>query len=176
MIGEIRDVETANIAFQASLSGHLLLSTFHANDAVSALVRLTEIGIKSYLLSGSMEAVMAQRLLRKICEKCKEKITIEERVVKYLEAILPGKKIPNSLYKGRGCPECGNSGYKGRTAIGEILVPDVEIEELIIKKAPLHQIIEKAKKANFMTMEQDGLLKAIEGITTLEEVFRVTRV
>lgn len=176
MVGEIRDLETAEVALQAALSGHLVLSTFHANDAPSSLVRLTEMGIKSYLLPGSINAVIAQRLVRKICPFCRKAFTTDQRIRFYLSTKLPNFKLPSVLYKGLGCSQCGGTGYKGRTAIGEILIPDPEIEEMIIKKAPLSKIIEKAQRPGFLTIEQDGLLKALRGTTTLEEVFRVTRV
>ncbi|MCX6806563.1 MAG: GspE/PulE family protein [Candidatus Berkelbacteria bacterium] len=175
MIGEIRDSETANIALQAALTGHLVLSTFHANNSCAALVRLVEIGIKPYLLSGSINAVMAQRLVRKICPICKESFILEKRFVDYLKIKLPGVKIPSTLFKGKGCPSCSKTGYKGRIAIGEILIPNAEIEELLIQKAPLSEIVKKAHGAGFLSLEQDGLLKVISGITTFPEVFRVTR-
>lgn len=175
MVGEIRDIETAEIALQAALTGHLVLSTFHANNTAATLIRLVEIGIKSYLLSGSINAILSQRLLRKICPSCKESFKANKRIIDYLKIKLPGFRIPSVLYRGKGCSNCSGTGFKGRTAIGEILIPDMAIEDLVIKKAPLSMLIQKVHKPGFLTIEQDGLLKVIEGITALEEVFRVTR-
>jgi len=175
MIGEIRDVETAEIALQAALTGHLVLSTFHANSAPATLIRLVEIGIKPHLLSGSINLVISQRLVRKICPDCRVSVPIDKRIADYLKIKLPGYKIPSVLYRGRGCQSCSGTGYKGRTAIGEILVPTPELEELIIQKASLPAVTQKVRQSNPLTMEQDGLLKVLEGITSLEEVFRVTR-
>jgi type II secretory ATPase GspE/PulE/Tfp pilus assembly ATPase PilB-like protein len=175
MVGEIRDAETANIALQAALTGHLVLSTFHSLDAASSLVRLVEIGIHPYLLSGSINAVIAQRLVRKICTACKETYKIDKTMFNYLKTKLPQYRIPNVLSRGKGCPACAGTGYKGRSAIGEILIPTPEIEDLIIRHTSLAQVTELARRQEGLTLEQDGLLKAISGITTLEEVFRVAR-
>jgi len=175
MVGEIRDRETAEIALQAGLTGHLVLSTFHANNAGATLIRLVEIGIRPYLLSGSINLVIAQRLVRKICPDCKEAFSADKRVVAYLKAKLKGAKIPNTLYKGKGCQNCSGTGYRGRIAIAEILVPTAEIEDLIVKRSSLSLVAQEAKKLCPMTMEQDGLLKVIAGITTLNEVFRVVQ-
>lgn len=175
MVGEIRDSETAEIALQAALTGHLVLSTFHANSASATLIRLVELGIRPYLLSGSINLVISQRLVRRICQNCKESLVMDKRLADYLKVKLPGFKIPQVLYKGRGCPTCFGTGYKGRIVIGEILIPSPELEDLIIKKAPLSIVAQKAKESGILTMEQDGLLKALAGITTIEEVFRVIR-
>lgn len=147
MIGEIRDRETAEIALQAAMTGHLVLSTLHSNNAPSALARLTEMGVETYLLAGSINLIMGQRLVRKICVSC----------------------------KGQGCDICHQTGYKGRTAIIEALVPEKEIEELITKKAPLRTFEEKAHELGMKTMYEDGMQKVSQGITTKEEVERVTR-
>jgi len=175
MVGEIRDTETANIALQAALTGHLVLSTFHANNAPSTLIRLVEIGVHPYLLSGSINVILAQRLARKICTQCREQYKIDKMMLNYLRVKMPQYKIPGSLWRGRGCPVCSGTGYKGRIAIGEILVPTPDIEDLIIRHVSLTQVTELARRQEGLTLEQDGLLKAISGITTLEEVFRVTR-
>jgi type II secretory ATPase GspE/PulE/Tfp pilus assembly ATPase PilB-like protein len=175
MVGEIRDAETANIALQAALTGHLVLSTFHANNAASTLIRLVEIGIHPYLLSGSINVILAQRLVRKICTACREQFRIDRMTMNYLRAKLPQYKIPAVLYRGRGCPVCSKTGYHGRIAIGEMLIPNPEIEDLIIKKSSLSVVSELARKMEGFSLEQDGLLKVISGITTLSEVFRVTR-
>ena len=175
MLGEIRDTETANIALQAALTGHLVLSTFHSLNAASTLVRLVEIGIHPYLLSGSINAVLAQRLVRKICTACRQQYKIDKMMANYLRTKLPQYKIPGTWYRGAGCAACSGTGYKGRSAIGELLIPTPEIEDLIIKKVSLSQVIIMAHQLEGLSLEQDGILKAISGITTLEEVFRVTR-
>jgi len=181
MVGEIRDFETAEIAVQAALTGHIVLSTVHTNDAPSAIPRLTDIGVKSFLLAQALSLVIAQRLVRKICSACREKIkpdkayleTIKEIVAKMPSSHRP-KKIPEYFYHGKGCSLCNNTGYKGRIGIFELFLVDREVEEQILKKSTVHELKEMNKKKGMLTMEQDGILKVIDGITTLEEVQRVT--
>jgi len=153
----------------------LVLSTFHSLNAASTLVRLVEIGIHPYLLSGSINAVLAQRLVRKICTACRQQYKIDKMMANYLRTKLPQYRIPGTWYRGAGCAACSGTGYKGRSAIGELLIPTPEIEDLIIKKVSLSQVIIMAHQLEGLSLEQDGILKAISGITTLEEVFRVTR-
>ena len=156
MIGEIRDFETAQIAVQASLTGHLVLATLHTNDAPSAVTRLTDMGIEPFLLSSSLLGVLAQRLVRKLCAHCK-------------------RQDEQGRWHPVGCKECGMSGYKGRTGVYELMVADDEIRGLIHAKAAESQLFEVAQRAGMKTMRDDGDRLVAEGVTSLEEVLRVTR-
>ncbi len=175
MVGEIRDVETAEIAIQASLTGHLVLSTLHTNDSASAVTRLIDMGIEPYLISSSVVAIMAQRLLRVICPECKRPYTPNEQEI----SLWPEKEkitvIKGQLYKGLGCGNCLDTGYLGRTGICELLVIDDDIKELISKRSGSHIIKEAAIEKGMSTLREDGLRKALAGETTLEEVCRVTQ-
>lgn len=188
MVGEIRDTETAEIAVQAALTGHLLISTIHANSAPAVFARLIEIGVKPFLLSGSVNLIMAQRLVRKVCEHCRENYTPRPEVWQEVKAaLLPIAKRLNSkalgilnspqpvLVHGKGCEFCNKTGFHGRQLIIEVLVPTEVIESLIAKKATISEFTKAAVAQGMITMEQDGLAKALEGITTIEEVWRVTR-
>ena len=188
MVGEIRDANTAEIAVQAALTGHLLLSTIHANSAPAVYARLLDIGVKPFLLSGSINIIMAQRLIRKICPHCLEEYTPRQEtwpeVVKVLapnESKLDAKiqeKLKAgepTLVKGSGCGACNKTGFLGRQVIIEVLVPDEEIESLITKKASIAEFEKTARDQGMITMEQDGLIKVLNGSTTVEEVWRVTR-
>jgi type II secretory ATPase GspE/PulE/Tfp pilus assembly ATPase PilB-like protein len=173
LLGEIRDHETAIIAVRASITGHLVLSTLHTNDAVTSIPRLFDLGVDSFLLSASLLAVVAQRLVRKICPDCKEsyQITEHERdMLKFFNV----HEYPEELYRGRGCKLCNNTGYLGRTAIGEIFIVDEEIKEMISKKEPTQIIRDRAIQKGMKTILKDGLSKVRSGITTLNEVLRVT--
>jgi type II secretory ATPase GspE/PulE/Tfp pilus assembly ATPase PilB-like protein len=174
MIGEIRDTETAQIAVQAALTGHLVFSTLHTNDAASALTRLIDMDIETFLISSSVIAVIAQRLVRVICEKCKEEYTPEKNVLNGLNI----KDNSNDdgkvkLYRGTGCSFCKNTGYYGRTSIYELIVLDEEIRSLIISKTSSNVIKDAAIKKGMKTLKNSGLEKAMQGITTIEEVLRV---
>ena len=173
LLGEIRDSETAIIAVRASITGHLVLSTLHTNDAVTSIPRLFDLGVDSFLLSSSLLAVIAQRLVRKICPDCKESYHITNQERELLE-FFKVQDFPEQLYRGRGCNLCNQTGYLGRTAIGEILIVDEEIKEMISKKASVQLIKEQAIKNGMKTILQDGISKAKSGITTLNEVLRVT--
>ena len=175
MIGEIRDVETAEIAIQASLTGHLVLSTLHTNDSASAVTRLIDMGIEPYLISSSVVAVMAQRLLRVICPECKTPHILDEQIVSQLGENEKASAIDGQLYKGHGCKNCLDTGYLGRTGISELLVIDEDIKELISKRCGSHMIKEAAIEKGMSTLRADGLRKALAGETTLEEVYRVTQ-
>jgi general secretion pathway protein E len=175
MIGEIRDVETAEIAIQASLTGHLVLSTLHTNDSASAITRLIDIGIEPYLISSSVVAVMAQRLLRVICPECKRPHTPDEHVIALWPENEKASVIKGQLYKGVGCENCIDTGYLGRTGIFELLVIDDDIKELIGKSSASHIIKQAAIEKGMSTLREDGLCKALAGETTLEEVCRVTQ-
>jgi len=171
MIGEIRDIETAQIAIQASLTGHLVLSTLHTNDSASAVTRLIDMGIEPYLISSSVVAVMAQRLLRVICPDCKTPYEPSQKMI----ATLKTTQTTGCFYKGRGCKSCIETGYLGRTGIFELLVVDDDIRELISRQCGSHIIKETVIKKGMTTLRDDGLQKALAGQTTLEEVYRVTQ-
>ena len=174
MIGEIRDLETAEIAIQASLTGHLVLSTLHTNDAASAVTRLTDMGIEPYLISSSVVGVMAQRLLRVICPECKQPYQPQD--LQDLKAEL-GKTETDSiqLYQGAGCEACLNTGYTGRSGIFELLLIDDEIKDLIIQRRGAHVIKQAALAKGMVTLREDGMRRAYAGLTTVEEVYRVTQ-
>jgi len=176
MVGEIRDFETASIALHAALTGHLVLTTLHTNNAPAGLVRLLDMRIKPFLLVGSINLALAQRLVRLICPKCKKKYTpsrSEKKVIdNYLKKI-NSKKIPQ-IYQGSGCDFCNQTGYFGRTAIIEYLEPNEKIEELIIKAATQTQVERAAVKLGMKTMREDGLDKVLAGQTSISEILRVT--
>jgi type IV pilus assembly protein PilB len=173
LIGEIRDKETVEIAIKASLTGHLVLSTFHTNDAPSAITRLINMEIEPYLLSSSVNLVIAQRLVRKICDKCKEPTTLDDEVLKRLK--IPAEKLKNAtLCHGRGCNSCGNTGYFGRLPIFEFLVMDHEIREMVTARATEAQIRATARKKGYGGLLESGITKMLQGRTTAEEVLSVT--
>lgn len=174
MVGEIRDIETAQIAVQAALTGHLVFSTLHTNDAASALTRLIDMDIETFLISSSVIGVVAQRLVRVVCEKCKEEYTPGKNVLSALNIEDNLKKDGKiKLYRGAGCSFCKNTGYYGRTSIYELLVLDDEIRALIISKTSSNVIKDAAIKKGMKTLKDSGLEKVKQGITTLEEVIRV---
>ncbi len=174
MVGEIRDLETSEIAIQAALTGHLVLSTLHTNDALEAITRLIDIGIAPYLISSSVIGVLAQRLVRSICTNCKSPYQADQRALIELGEDFSQSKEPITLYRGKGCKNCRQSGYRGRIGIYELLVINEKIKQLISEKAPIQLIRETAKEITGMiSLREDGLGKVIKGITTLEEVDRV---
>jgi len=173
MIGEIRDNETARIAVQAALTGHLVLSTLHTNDAASSITRLVDIGIDSYLIAASLNAVLAQRLVRKICPKCKKKYKVPEKMQAYMKrAGIKGK----NFYHGTGCEACRDSGYVGRVGIYEMLVIDDELRGMINKDSSVDNMRKVFHKSGAHSLFDDGLIKVNQGLTTIEEVLRVTEV
>jgi len=171
MVGEIRDVETANIAVRASLTGHLVLSTIHTNDAVRTVTRLLDMGVEPFQISSSLAGVIAQRLVRKLCDECKfeDTITSQEKIIfeKY------GFKNVTKIFRKKGCASCNNKGYKGRSGVFEILVLDDELRRLINQNADVLDLQEAARRAGMHTLMQAGLQKCLDGITTFEEVMRV---
>ncbi len=174
MIGEIRDLETSEIAMQSSLTGHLVLSTLHTNDAPEAISRLVDIGVESYLISSSVIGVLAQRLVRTICTDCKVPYQADPKVMGDLGEDVSNPKESLTLYRGKGCKNCKQSGYRGRTGIFELLLVNEEIKKLISERASTQVIREVAKKtAGMVSLRVDGLRKVLEGITTLDEVDRV---
>lgn len=183
MVGEIRDEETAELAVHAALTGHLVFSTLHTNNAVGAIPRLTNMGIEQFLLSASVNLIMAQRLVRKLCNECKKETKVSSVLMKemeetfkavpkeYLEGLEPGKL---KAYEAVGCDKCGNIGYKGRMGIFEVMPMASELQEIVFGKLPAHKIYEAASKIGMITMKQDGIIKVMRGETTLEEIARVT--
>jgi type II secretion system protein E len=169
MVGEIRDLETAEIAMHAALTGHLLFSTLHTNDATSAITRLVNMGVESYLVSSTLIGAVAQRLVRRICSHCKERYEVPEEAKKEI-----GLDVTH-LWRGRGCTHCMDTGYRGRIAIFEMLEVDDDIKDMITAKASVRQIKDVAIKKGMRTLRQDGLERVTKGITTLDEVFRVTQ-
>ena len=172
MIGEIRDQETLEIAIKAALTGHMVISTLHTNDSISAIPRMADMGIEHYLISGALVAIQAQRLVRKICKHCKVE---EELTATILEEI--NGKVPEGakFYKGSGCKECGDSGYMGREMICEVLTITEEFSSLIAKGASKDQMHEQALKDGFIDIFQNGLQKALDGVTSIEEILKVAK-
>jgi general secretion pathway protein E len=172
MIGEIRDQETLRIAIQAALTGHLVLSTLHTNDAISAVTRILDMGIEEYLVSGALVAIQAQRLVRKICTNCKRTTTLPDKVMEELKEYLPENPV---FYKGEGCKECGGSGYRGREMISEVLLVSETMSRMIARNATKEELTKQAIEEGFVSMFEDGVKKALEGRTTIDEVYRVAR-
>ncbi len=176
LVGEIRDMETAEMAIQSALTGHLVFSTLHTNDAASAVTRLIDMGVEPFLVSSSVNAIMAQRLVRKICSHCREAYTPSKEYIEKLG--LPEKKFQDAvLYRGKGCAECLQTGYQGRLGIYELMILSEKVKNLVLTTSDAGQIKRAAMadpEAPMRTLRQDGLLKVLAGETTLEEVFRVT--
>ncbi len=172
MIGEVRDKETLKIAIEASLTGHLVFSTLHTNDAVSAITRIVDMGIEAYLVSGALVAIQAQRLIRKICPHCKIKTQLPEDILKDLSPVLPDHY---QFYKAKGCDKCNNTGYSGREMISEVLVVDDNIQSMIARGASKEDISKYADENGFVSMFKDATVRAANGKTTIEEVYRVAK-
>jgi len=170
MVGEMRDRETAELAIRAALTGHLVLSTLHTNDTPSAITRLIDMGIEPHLIPSVLLCVIGQRLVRKICSQCKEEYLPSAAELERYD--LQGRTV-QVLYRGKGCTRCKGSGYKGRMALVEVLIPNEEIEELILNRSPSSQIRRAAIRSGMKGLWEDGLEKALQGLTTLEEVRRV---
>ncbi|HOW54478.1 MAG TPA: ATPase, T2SS/T4P/T4SS family [Syntrophorhabdaceae bacterium] len=170
MVGEIRDRETANIAVHSALTGHLVLSTLHTNDAASAVTRLVEMGIEPFLVTSSVSCVIGQRLLRKICPECKESYYPTPSVHKTFQI-----REDVLLYRGKGCPACKYKGYRGRTGVYEVLVMDDELRELIISRAPSEVLKKRAHEKGMRVMRDDAIMKVLFGTTTLEEALNVVQ-
>ena len=176
MVGEIRDSETAGIATNVALTGHLLLSTLHTNDPATTLPRLLDMGIESYLVASTVNIAIGQRLLRRICKKCKKEKKFTSAELKSLNESIPEGIIMQykTFYEGTGCSECNNTGYMGRVPIHEVLEVDSDIRTAVLKKASASQIKEIAIDNGMVPMGQDGLRKAAEGLTTVSEVLRIS--
>ena len=193
MIGEIRDAETAEEAVHAALTGHIVLSTIHTNNAAGALPRLLDIGVEPYLIASTVNAVVGQRLTRRICQDCKEEYHIDKvyeddlkkeyNIESLLKIMRDEKYVPETVksltevtfFKGRGCDKCGHSGYRGRRGIYEVMEVSVPIQDLIMKQSPTSQIQDKAIQEGMIMMWQDGFIKCSQGQTTIEEVVRVSK-
>ena len=173
LIGEIRDRETAQIAVEAALTGHLVLSTLHTNDAPSALTRLTEMGIEPFLVASALDSVLAQRLARKLCGRCKEEYTPTEDELKAARIDFDSSKPLPKLWRPVGCPSCGNTGYKGRMAIHEVMTISEDIERMVAEKASAEAIGKVAREQGMKTLRQDGMVKVEAGLTSIEEILRV---
>jgi type IV pilus assembly protein PilB len=175
MIGEIRDYETAKISVEAALTGHLVLATLHTNDAPAAVARLTDMGVEPFLTASAVDCVIAQRLARRLCERCKEPVKIERELLEALDfpfGLLREGEEPLSFHKPVGCERCGGTGYKGRMGIYELMRVDEEVKEMILKRTSAGEIAHTAERAGMVRLREDGLLKAAGGITTVEEVLR----
>ncbi|MDP3791428.1 MAG: type II secretion system ATPase GspE [Candidatus Omnitrophota bacterium] len=171
MVGEMRDRETAEIAIQAALTGHLVFSTLHTNDAPGAVTRMIDMGMEPFLVSSSVIGVLAQRLVRTICTECKEKYTPTKEELKDIGVAQPDK---SEFYRGKGCAKCMNTGYKGRIGIYELMIPDDQIRNAIMAKASTDEISKLAHNAGMMGLKDDGIQKIMAGLTTVAEVLRVT--
>ncbi|MDO8488117.1 MAG: ATPase, T2SS/T4P/T4SS family [bacterium] len=183
MVGEVRDQETADLAVQAALTGHLVFSTLHTNNAAGALPRLLDMQAEPYLLASTITAIIGQRVARKICPHCKTTYTPAPEIIDDIKKVL-GKlwtfdpataKTPVQLFKGKGCTECGNTGYLGRVGIFEVLPISEKIGRLVLEHAPTSEIEAAAVSEGMITMKQDGYLKVVEGVTTIEEILRVAQ-
>ena len=173
MVGEIRDLETAEIAINASLTGHMVFSTLHTNDAASAVTRLVDIGVKPFLVSASLRAVLAQRLVRKSCKNCKESYVPEPKVLQAL-GINEIEAAGMTFLRGKGCPKCNGVGYKGRMGIFEMFVVNEELQQMIYEGRTLVELRQKARELGMRTMREDGIRKVSSGLTTPDEVLKVT--
>ncbi len=183
MIGEIRDQQTAKICIQAAQTGHLVLSTLHTNTAIATIVRLVEMGVETYLLPGSINLIIAQRLVRKICENCREKYKLDQKTIDQIKSVwdktpsnFKGQRLVTSeLWRGKSCEKCNNTGYSGRIPIAEALVPDREIEDMVLKRSSSSEILSVARKKGMISLLEDGISRVLDGVTTIDEVRRVAR-
>ncbi len=173
MVGEIRDLETAEIAFRAAQTGQLVFSTLHTNTAPGAIIRLLDMGVEPYLISSSLIAILNQRLVRSICSGCKAEYKPIDEEIKTLDSTLLGKDI--KYYTGRGCNLCNGTGFGGRIGIFELMIMNEELRRLTMRKSDLRNIMEEARKTGMRTLREDGIIKVIEGITTINEVIYSTR-
>lgn len=171
LIGEIRDVETAEVAFHAALTGHQVYSTLHTNSAIATISRLFDLGLKPFVIATALEAIIAQRLVRRICEHCRAPAALDPALLERLGGAFLAQAV--SGCKGAGCEACHGSGYKGRLGLYEVLTPDTHLRHLIASQVAITEITEYARGKGFLTLREDGMHKVLEGLTTLEEIFRV---
>jgi len=174
LVGEIRDLETAEIAVQSALTGHLVFSTLHTNDSASAITRLVDIGIEPFLISSSVKGVAAQRLIRVLCNECKEPYTPDEAALQTI-GIPPDKVADGAIYRSVGCPICFQTGYRGRIGIFEVMTIDSTLSNLLLKTYDANRIKAQAVEKGMVALREDGIRKVLKGITTIEEVLRVTQ-
>lgn len=184
MVGEVRDKETGELVVHAALTGHLVLSTLHTNDAIGAIPRLVDMGIEPFLLAAVLRLVGSQRLVRKICESCKEEIPIPAEFVDLInnelknipdgDKVLENQKVPKVLYKGKGCKECGNKGTKGRLAITEVIPVDEKMREAVVQRATGDVLAKMARESGLISIRQDGFLKALAGLALFDDVLEAT--
>jgi len=174
MVGEIRDLETAEVAIQSALTGHTILSTLHTNSAAASVTRLIDMRVEPFLITSTLNAVLAQRLVRRLCPKCREAY---EPTQAFLQSLLPGTDVSGvkQLFKPKGCDACGNTGFRGRLSVMELLIVDEEISSLILSRGEAREVQRSAVAHGMRTMLADGLLKSQKGLTTIEEVLRATR-
>jgi type II secretory ATPase GspE/PulE/Tfp pilus assembly ATPase PilB-like protein len=172
LVGEMRDVETAELAIRSSLTGHLVFSTLHTNDASSSLPRIMDMGIEPFLLASTADTIIAQRLVRLLCGKCREEYTPPPEIMKRLGPYVANEPI---VYRAKGCPECSDTGYRGRTVIYEILRMNEDLRKLVISKSGSDGLFEAASAHGFRPMYETGMKKAVAGLTSVEEVLSATR-
>ena len=173
LIGEIRDSETADIAIRSSLTGHLVLSTLHTNDAPSAVTRLIDMGVEPYLIASCVEGIVAQRLVRRVCRNCRDLHAPPEAIIREITAFYPDRVAAAEYYQGHGCPACGFTGYRGRNAINETLIMTDPLRALVVDRKPANIIKDLAVHEGMITLRQDGWLRVVEGRTSVDEVLRV---
>jgi type IV pilus assembly protein PilB len=171
MLGEIRDAETARIAVQAALTGHLVFSTLHTNDAPASVTRLINIGVEPYLISAAVNAILAQRLVRKICQQCKEEFVPTDDMKEFLTLQGFGEV---TTYKGKGCDKCRKTGYTGRLGIYELMVMDDSMRDIITRNPDVNQLRKLAREKGLVCLREDGFRKVVKGLTTVDEILRVT--
>jgi len=173
LVGEIRDLETAEIAVQASLTGHTVFSTLHTNDAPSTVTRMKDMGVPTFLITATVEAILAQRLVRRICPECKEEAEPSEELLMELN-IDPAKVKGKKVYRGAGCSTCSNTGYKGRIGLFELMVMDDELREMINEDANTDELRDRAQAKGMKLLRDIGIKYMFEGVTTMDEVVRET--
>ena len=173
LIGEIRDSETADIAVRSSLTGHLVFSTLHTNDAPSSITRLADMGVEPYLISSCLEGVIAQRLVRRVCPSCKQPVTLDQKVFDEIQRLYPDKMAGATFYEGKGCPVCNYTTYRGRCAISEVMMMSDAIRAQVVERQPANVIKETAIREGMYTLRQDGWMRVLQGRTTVDEVYRV---
>jgi type IV pilus assembly protein PilB len=174
LVGEIRDQETADTAIQASLTGHLVFSTLHTNDAPSAITRLVDIGIQPFLVSSSVMGIMAQRLVRKVCPKCRQRYEPPSHLLVGL-GLRPEIAKKANFMRGKGCSHCNKTGYRGRMGIFELMVMTSQVREMTFKGEATQDLRKMARKQGMRTLFEDGMIKALKGQTTLDEILRITQ-
>jgi type IV pilus assembly protein PilB len=173
LVGEIRDVETAEIAVQASLTGHMVFSTLHTNDAPATVTRLRDMGVPPFLITATVEGILAQRLVRRICSGCREEIVPGADVIADLE-MTSEQLVGKTFYRGKGCEKCNRTGYKGRLGIYELLIMNDEMRDMIIRNASTEELREAARRAGMITLRESGMEGIFAGLTTADEVIRET--